>query len=369
MPDPRTYMDMALPLVKTLPECADYFKTVEPFLPQYYDLPHKVAAHITDPQALKALYVNTNPLMTALAFATMFVTPIVLAVSEINRNYSQVDRLWSLLPAIYNVHYAVWAHLNGLPTMKLDHVMAVSIIWGARLTFNYWRKGGYQVGSEDYRWNIVKDYVGGPGMFIFNVTFISLGQNILLWLITTPTYILLLANRLKGNDITSYDSLFGRSMVAIVVLEFFSDQAQWNYHKAKGAYQKTAKVPSDLKYTREQLDRGFNTTGLFAWSRHPNFAAEQAFWVCLYQWCCLETETYANWAFAGAFGYLILFQASTWLTELLSAGKYPEYKVYQERVGKFLPKFGTKSMELPQTGKEKQKVKDAKAGKGAMKTK
>ena len=43
-------------------------------------------------------------------------------------------------------------------------------------------------------------------------------------------------------------------MVAIVVLEFFSDQAQWNYHKAKGAYQKTAKVPSDLKYTREQLD-------------------------------------------------------------------------------------------------------------------
>ena len=177
MPDPRTYMDMALPLVKTLPECADYFKTVEPFLPQYYDLPHKVAAHITDPQALKALYVNTNPLMTALAFATMFVTPIVLAVSEINRNYSQVDRLWSLLPAIYNVHYAVWAHLNGLPTMKLDHVMAVSIIWGARLTFNYWRKGGYQVGSEDYRWNIVKDYVG-PGMFIFNVTFISLGQNV-----------------------------------------------------------------------------------------------------------------------------------------------------------------------------------------------
>jgi hypothetical protein len=21
-----------------------------------------------------------------------------------------------------------------------------------RLTFNYWRRGGYQVGSEDYRW-------------------------------------------------------------------------------------------------------------------------------------------------------------------------------------------------------------------------
>jgi hypothetical protein len=64
---------------------------------------------------------------------------------------------------------------------------------------------------------------------------------------------------------------------------------------------------------------------------------------------------------------LILFQASTWLTELLSAGKYPEYKVYQERVGKFLPKMGTKNMELPHTDKEKKKVAEAKAGKGAMK--
>lgn len=23
-----------------------------------------------------------------------------------------------------------------------------------RLTFNYWRKGGYQIGSEDYRWYV-----------------------------------------------------------------------------------------------------------------------------------------------------------------------------------------------------------------------
>ena len=178
MPDPRTYTDMALPLVKTLPDCVDYFKTVEPFLPQFYNLPYQVAAHITDLQALKDLYVNTNPLMSSLAFATMFVTPIVLAVSEINRNYSQVDRIWSILPALYNVHYAVWAHLNGLPMMKLDHIMAVSIIWGARLTFNYWRRGGYQIGSEDYRWNLIKGWIGTPAFFLLNVFFTSSVQSV-----------------------------------------------------------------------------------------------------------------------------------------------------------------------------------------------
>lgn len=42
--------------------------------------------------------------------------------------------------------------------------------------------------------------------------------------------------------------------------------------------------------------------------------------------------------------YLILFQASTLLTESITAKKYPEYAEYQQRVGKFLPKLST---ELP----------------------
>ena len=131
----------------------------------------------------------------------------------------------------------------------------------------------------------------------------------------------------------------------LVLVEFFADQQQWNYHGAKEEYKKTAKVPKNYKYTREQLDRGFNTSGLWSWSRHPNFAAEQGVWVALYQWACWESQTYVNWCFVPAFAYLILFQASTWLTELLSARKYPDYRVYQKRVGKFLPKLGTTSME------------------------
>lgn len=177
MPDPRIFVDAALPLLQTIPECAEYSKTVAPFMPQLNDLPYRVAAHITDLQGLQEIYASTNPLIMSLAIA-LFLTPVVLTVSEINKNYSQVDRLWSFIPALYNVHYAVWAHLNGLPTFRLNHVMAVSIIWGTRLTFNYWRKGGYTVGSEDYRWAIVKDRIGSTGMFLLNITFISLGQNV-----------------------------------------------------------------------------------------------------------------------------------------------------------------------------------------------
>lgn len=46
-----------------------------------------------------------------------------------------------------------------------------------------------------------------------------------------------------------------------------------DFQQAKKEYQKTAKPPP--KYLADDLDRGFVVTGLWSWSRHPNFAAEQ----------------------------------------------------------------------------------------------
>ncbi|KAF2738818.1 DUF1295-domain-containing protein [Polyplosphaeria fusca] len=361
-------LSLTVPTVKTLADCTDFTITVSPYLPQLYALPRQVFARINDFNALKELYITTNPLITALAFA-LFLASVVLVVSEVNKNYSQVDRLWGIIPVLFNSHYALWAHLAGLPAQRLDHVMSVSILWGMRLTFNYWRKGGYTIGSEDYRWEVVKDYTGPFWMFGLNVAFISLGQCLLLFAITTPTYILLLSGRVIGDELTTYDNLFPKVMFALIVVEFFSDHQQWYFYGAREEYRSTAKVPRDSIYTREQLDRGFNTSGLWAWSRHPNFAAEQGFWVCLYQWACCESFTFANWTFAGAFGYLILFQASTWFTELISARKYPEYKIYQQRVGRFLPKPKTRSMEELKKEEKVEETKGKREIKGSGKTK
>ncbi len=177
-------------------------------------------------------------------------------------------------------------------------------------------------------------------MFLFNITFISLAQSLLLASVTTPTYILLLTERLTIYDgsVKSWHvgDMFAASVIlALIATSFVADQQQWDFHHAKGEYQKTARVPHG--WHRAELERGFLTRGLFAYSRHPNFAAEQGVWVTLYLWSCLATKTPYNWTGVGAAAYLFLFQASTWLTELLSAGKYPEYKEYRKQVGKFLP--------------------------------
>ena len=168
---------MAVPVVKTVQDCADWSKTVEPYIPQLYALPAQIASSITSTTSLAQLYASTNPVISAFAFSCALF-PVFLLVSEINKNYSQVDRVWSILPTVYNIHYAVWATINGLPTAKVYSVMVFSVIWSVRLTFNYWRRGGYQIGSEDYRWALIKEKIGQPWFFLLNVLFVSSLQSV-----------------------------------------------------------------------------------------------------------------------------------------------------------------------------------------------
>ena len=133
---------------------------------------------------------------------------------------------------------------------------------------------------------------------LLNLTFISWFFNVLLLLLALPAYFFLLISalpasaapeRFNGGDIHAFgtvDLIFSRALILVIIAQFFADQQQWNYHKAKKAYEQSGKQVVPEGWQSEELDRGFCVVGLWSFSRHPNFLAEQAFWVMLYQWCC-----------------------------------------------------------------------------------
>ncbi|KAL4906628.1 hypothetical protein BDW74DRAFT_150843 [Aspergillus multicolor] len=336
-------MTLPLPEVKSLADCVSFNHAVRPFLSQVVALPERLQPAIAakDVNALKDIYLSTNPFASALAF-TLFSSVLFIIFSEINRNYSQVDRFWSILPSVFNVHFAIWARLSGLRTLNLDTIAAISLIWTVRLTFNYWRRGGYSIGSEDYRWTIVRSRVNNRFVFfLFSITFINVIQPLLLLLLTTPTYNFLLLARLPGGESFELaDLIFSRVAFVFIIIEFFADQQQWKFQNAKHEYNTSARIPSNLRdqYDPEDLERGFVVSGLWSLSRHPNFTAEQAIWLTLYLWNAYRTEHYVQWTALGVIGLMAIFQGSVRLTEKISAGKYPEYKEYQARVGRFIPR-------------------------------
>lgn len=124
----RIHLNMSLPVIKSLADCTVFTKTVSPYIPQLYDLPEQILQSISDPQALKQLYISTNPLISAFAFS-LFLFPVFLIASEINKNYSQIDRFWSILPLVYIAHFAIFARAVGLPTQRLDTLCFITTLW------------------------------------------------------------------------------------------------------------------------------------------------------------------------------------------------------------------------------------------------
>ena len=106
----------------------------------------------------------------------------------------QVDRLWSILPPLYSAittYYCV--REKGVAQSSAMLVMTlVSVLWGGRLTFQFIMKDGYSGSGEDYRWKYVREVYEGHylALQVFNLFFIVIYQNILLFLLVVPQVVL-----------------------------------------------------------------------------------------------------------------------------------------------------------------------------------
>mgnify|MGYP006268328687 CR=1 FL=1 len=253
--------------------------------------------------------------MSSLEIATWTCVAVCFATwltSVITKEYSWVDRIWSIVPFIYLWEYAAG---NGF---DLRHTLmaVVATLWGARLTFNFARKGGYAKGGEDYRWAILRERMSPALYQVFNIFFIVIFQNFLLLGITVPAFF-----APAGGDLTDY--AWAALFLAFLAFETIADQQQWNFHQLK----KAGKA------------QGFLSTGLFSVSRHPNFFAEQAQWWVLYFWSAAAVAMLINWWVVGAVLLSALFAGSLRFTEEISAAKYPDYAAYQKRVSPLIPWF------------------------------
>src|SRR6187397_1342866 len=101
------------------------------------------------------------------------VTAATWIASVATREYSWVDRIWSIVPVAYVWVFAGWSGLDA----RLVLMAVLVTLWGIRLTFNYARKGGYRPGGEDYRWAVLRRRMSRPQFALFNLLFISIFQN------------------------------------------------------------------------------------------------------------------------------------------------------------------------------------------------
>ena len=86
-------------------------------------------------------------------------------------------------------------------------------------------------------------------------------------------------------------------------------------------------------------NKGFNTSGLWGSSRHPNYFAEQAIWISFYIFSIAAGIGIFNWSLIGALLLVVLFIGSSSFGEEISMSKYPAYTGYRLTVPRFIPSF------------------------------
>ena len=252
-------------------------------------------------------------------------------VGELTNNNSQVDKHWSIIPIVY-----VWVVADyGGYAPRLVLMSLLVTIWGIRLTTNFALKGAYHwrfwTGEEDYRWLILRqkpEFNPRWKWTLFNLFFISGYQNVLILLFTLPVIVALQNNQ---TPLGLFDYIAATMMLFFIVYEMIADRQQWKFQRQKHARIKAGKE------LEGEYKKGFIDKGLWAFSRHPNYFAEQAIWVCFYLFSVAASGQWFNWSIAGCLLLIVLFQGSSNFSEEISAGKYTAYADYQKRVPRFIP--------------------------------
>lgn len=265
--------------------------------------------------------------MSGPLFATVIVAAVAClfawSASLVTGDTSWVDRSWSIVPVIYVWIFASYA---GLANARLDVMAVLVTLWGARLTFNFARKGGYR-GVEDYRWAVLRSRMRPWQFQLFNVFFIVLYQNAILVLITLPAYSAY--DDRSRTPFGALDVVLAALFLLAIVFETIADEQQWNFQSEKQA-----------RLARgEHASERFCTTGLFRYSRHPNYFFEVAQWWLLFLFGAVAAHSLWQWTVLGAVLLTLLFVGSTSFTEDITLSKYPEYADYQRRTSAVVPWF------------------------------
>lgn len=280
------------------------------------------------------MFLNIGPDQLTGTFMSIMViaASVCFLTGELTSNYSQVDKIWSIMPIIYSL-----TALHSYPSPRLWIMSSLVLIWGFRLSFNFYRKGGYDLipwkGEEDYRWRIMRQHPRLKGRIrfgLFNLIFISFYQHFLILLFCTP---LLVVAKYQSSELTITDLVAGVLMLFFIVVESIADNQQFRFQKLK------RQVINSNSLFERSLKSGFLSEGLWRYARHPNYASEQAVWISFYLFGTAASGKLVNWTIIGPLFLILLFLGSTKLTESISCSKYPDYPVYIKEVPKFIPRF------------------------------
>lgn len=254
-------------------------------------------------------------LLWAIAIADIVATIIIFIFSYFFSNSSFYDPYWSVIPIVISGVMAYMGWESGADQTRIIVVGFLVSFWGIRLTLN-WMRGWEGLKHEDWRYI---DLQKKHGKWYWWVSFsgIHLFPTLLVYLGCLTLYPCML---LSGNPFGWLDILATLFTLGAILIEWISDEQLKRFVKQKKEQKATTLV-----------------SGLWRYSRNPNYFGETAFWWGLWFFAIIAVPEYW-WTGIGALSMTALFHfISIPMKEERMLARRPEYQELIEKIPRWIP--------------------------------
>ena len=187
--------------------------------------------------------------------ADVAATLVIFGFSRAYRNSSFYDAYWSVIPPLLAVYWYIVDAVPGVDRTRAMLVIALVCCWGVRLTAN-WAAHWGGLAHEDWRYPLVRERAGRKGAVWADLFGIHLFPTLQVFLGCLPIY----AVMTRGDaPFGLLDALAVVVTVGAIAIESIADLQLHAFLACRHGGE-------------------FIRSGLWAWSRHPNYFGELSFW-------------------------------------------------------------------------------------------
>ena len=246
--------------------------------------------------------------------ADLVATVVIFGFSLAYRNSSFYDAYWSVIPPLLAVWWYVDFQGPAVDPWRAGLVLALVWLWGIRLTAN-WATYWDGLTHEDWRYPMVRARAGRFGVAA-DFLGIHLFPTLQVFLASLPIY----AVMTRGQAPLGWlDWVALAVTLGAILIETFADLQLHAFIKRR--------QPGE-----------FIRHGLWAWSRHPNYFGELAFWWGLMLFGLAAAPDQWLWVVPGALAMTAMFVfVSIPFMDQRSVERRPAYAEHMRRVSALVP--------------------------------
>ncbi len=199
-------------------------------------------------------YFRESHVLLHVLYADVAGTLVIFLFSRIFHNSSLYDPYWSVAPAVIVAYYLYTSQYED--SNRLRNILTFILVqwWSWRLTFNFLR-GWQGIHQQDWRYDDLQQQSGK--LFPFVELFgIQLFPTFMVFAGCLPLYWIYF----YGGDLGIWDAIACVITFGAIFIEWLADRQLF-------------------QFIRKKKEKGSTlTSGLWAYSRHPNYFGEMMFW-------------------------------------------------------------------------------------------